>query len=222
MEIEPQDWSQPRRSPDHNVAVPVKSGTGTTLGGILHQRWRALESSSHGLVAVGVFEKYSVTAANRSFTIAHRVPGKTDARGRIKEMTRRTTCRNTSDAALDQPICSISQNCSVTGVERRRSLHILSGIKIECLQLRIGNSSVQADSQAQVQRQMWRDSPVVLKVGLEDFVAQIIFGLAARLAKRGIVTREQIRKRVLVELEKLESNVIKPFTDGSNCGNSFF
>ena len=48
-------------------------------------------------------------------------------------------------------------------------------------------------------------SPVVLEVRLEDFVTEIIFGLAARLAKAWNISREQIRKGVPRELEKLVS-----------------
>src|SRR5262249_20290304 len=71
------------------------------LGHVQHQRRIGFERSCIGFVTGSMLEENAVAAANRGFTMAPRIPGKSDAWSRVESMTLHTACRCPIHAALD-------------------------------------------------------------------------------------------------------------------------
>src|SRR3982074_516308 len=82
----------------------VVSGDLVLLGRI-GQGWRVFERLRVALVPIGVLVENSVSAADGGLTVTPGIPGETDPRSRVKDMTLHAACWNPScDPALNDPI----------------------------------------------------------------------------------------------------------------------
>src|SRR5580700_4102644 len=152
-----------------------------------------------GFVAIGVFEENTVAAADSHLAVALGIPRKTDTRGGVEEMSIQAAsirgrsdinvleCRSRDEgqtpsrsSALHDAVERIAGTSS--GVQRSIGIEAwfvtrnpLRGIKVERLPVALAIGSKQAHAQAEIDRKMIRNAPVILEVGLHNFITVVIF-----------------------------------------------
>src|ERR1035438_9873585 len=149
------------------------------------QRRRVLERLRVGFVAVGMFVEHAIAAADSPLPVTPWIPGKTEARRRVKEVSLHAARRSArSYAALHYAIGQVA-NGHRPAVRRKEchgtvrvngglALDVTRRVEVERLVLLLSISLEAADAQAQIQGKAISSAPVVLEVGLEEFVTVVV------------------------------------------------
>src|ERR1700730_11028088 len=143
-----------------------------------------------GFVAVGMFEEDTVASPDGPLAIPSGVIGKANARRGIEPFIFHAAGHHALGAALDDPVEGVARR----GFEELRIVGVVESIElggVGRVEIRSREAefliefflvpSEEAPAQAQVQSEFLGDAPVVLKIGLENFIAVVEIGLCAGL-----------------------------------------